>query len=97
MQTALADLSPRVRRDSDAAGRDGTRIRAIDLFVLESGQKHEELPLAAEPARRDGQRGSDFSVGTHLTEERLVGPGKNPLEFPILRTNQSCTDRGLRV
>jgi hypothetical protein len=44
---------------------------------------HEWLPLAAESARWDGQRGSDFSVGTHLTEERLVGPGKNPLEFPI--------------
>jgi hypothetical protein len=39
---------------------------------------HEEFPLAAEPARRDAQRGSDFPVGLHLTQERRIGSAKNP-------------------
>jgi hypothetical protein len=41
------------------------------------------LRIVADPTACTSQRGSDFPAGFHLTEERLIGPAKNPLEFPI--------------
>jgi hypothetical protein len=45
--------------------------------------KNGALRIVVDPTACTFQRGSDFPAGFHLTAERPIGPGKNPLEFPI--------------
>ena len=66
------------RRVSRLRSRPTRSSRSATFLVVKSDQKPEELPLAAEPARRDAQRGPYFPIGFHLTEKPLIGPGKKP-------------------